>query len=101
MQNIQLLLNTERGEMFGDPYIGCKLKQFMYDQNNYVLREALIDMIYTQLALFVPQLRINRKDITITSGKEKGKLYCKIMGTSQIDYTTNTYTLVLLDESEL
>ena len=102
MQNAKLLLNTTKGEMFGDPYIGTKIKQYLFDHNNYILREALADNIYTQLALFIPQLKINRKNISIeTPAGVKGKLVCKFSGTSQIDYTVDTYSIVLIDESEI
>lgn len=99
-QNTLLLLNTERGEMLGDPYIGCKIKSLMFNQNNYVLDEALKDIIYRQAAIFIPQLKFNRKDIEITRDAQKGKIYCTISGISQIDYTLNTYNLVIYDESE-
>lgn len=100
LQNAKLLLNTTKGEMFGDPYIGTKIKQYLFDQNNYILREALIDNIYTQLALFIPQLKITRKDITIES-PVKGKLVCKFSGINQIDFTVDTYNIVLINESEI
>lgn len=99
-QNAVLLLNTERGEMLGDPYIGCKTKGLTFNQNNYVLDDALIDVIYTQLATFIPQLKIKRSDIQIIRNAELGKIYCKISGISQIDYTNNTYELVLFENSE-
>jgi hypothetical protein len=76
------------------------LKKYMFDQNNYVLRDAIIDMIYTQLALFIPQLSIRRDDISIIQDKQKGKLECTFSGISQIDYTYNTYNLVLLNDQD-
>ena len=100
-QNTILLLHTERGELFGDPYFGIMLKHYLFDQNNYILRDAIIDTIYTQLALFIPQLRIDRNDVDIIQDKERGKLYCKFKGINQIDYTNNTYNIVLFEESEL
>lgn len=94
-QNTKLLLHTTRGELFGDPYFGLMIKRYLFDQNNYVLRDAIIDTIYTQLAIFIPQLKIRREDISIVQDKEKGKLYCEFSGISQIDYTYNTFNLVL------
>ena len=99
-QNTLLVLGSERGELFGDPYYGLLLKHFLYDQNSYVLRDQLIDMIYTQIAIFIPQIKIDRKDIEIIQDKQKGKVYCNFKGINQIDYTTNTYNLVLLDEDQ-
>ena len=97
-QNTILLLNTTRGELFGDPYFGLMLKRYMFDQNNYVLRDAIIDMIYTQLAIFIPQVKVRRQDIFIVQDREKGKLYCEFSGISQIDYTHNTFNLILFEE---
>lgn len=99
-QNVILLLHTERGELFGDPYFGLMLKHYLFDQNNYILRDAIIDIIYTQLAIFIPQVKVRREDINIVQDQQKGKLYCEFSGINQIDYTHNTFNLVLLNESE-
>ena len=72
----------------------------MFDQNNYVLRDQIIDMIYTQLALFIPQIKVKRKDIDIVQDRQKGKLYCHFSGTNQIDYQLNTFDLLLLENNE-
>lgn len=99
-QNAILTLHCEKGELFGDPYFGLQLKHYLFDQNNYVLRDAIIDQIYVQLALFIPQVRVERQNIDIVQDKEKGKLYCTFTGINQIDYQTNTYNLVLFDEQQ-
>lgn len=99
-QNTILLLHTTRGELFGDPYFGLMLKRYLFDQNSYILKDAIIDMIYTQLAIFIPQVKVKRQDIEIIQDKERGKLYCNFSGVNQIDYTFNTYSLVLFDEKE-
>ena len=76
------------------------LRHFMFDQNNYILRDQIIDMIYTQLAIFIPQVHVERKDITVFQDREKAKLYCEFSGVNQIDYQLNTYQLVLFDSNE-
>ena len=77
------------------------LKHYLFNQNSAVLRDALTDMIYVQVATFIPQLHIDRKDIIILQDKEKGKVYCKIYGINQIDYQPNTYNLVLYEDADL
>lgn len=99
-QNAILLLHSEKGELFGDPYFGLLLKYYLFDQNSVILRDAIIDQIYVQVALFLPQVKIERKDIEIVQDKQKGKLYCNFSGINQIDYQFNTYNLVLFDENE-
>lgn len=98
-QNVKLLLKSERGELFGDPYYGVLLKHALFDQNHIVLRDILIDIIYTQLVLFIPQVHIDRNDINIIQNREKGILYLEFSGINQIDYTVNTYNLVLFEDT--
>lgn len=98
-QNTTLLLQTERGELFSDPFFGLAIKNYLFDQNNAILRDALIDVIYTQLALFIPQVKVKRSDISIVKAK-RGQLLCKFSGVSQIDYAVDTYSLVLFDGSD-
>lgn len=98
-QNAILLLQSERGEFECDPYFGILLKHYMFNQNSYILKDMLIDTIYTQIAIFLPQIRINRNSIDIISDIQRGKLYCQFSGISQIDYTHNTFNLLLFDES--
>lgn len=97
-QNTKLLLQCERFELLGDPYFGLMLKHYLFDQNNYILKDVIIDIIYTQLAIFIPQLKINRNDIDIV--QERGKLYCNFHGINQIDYTTNLYSLLVFEDSQ-
>ena len=99
-QNISLLLKSERGELIGDPYFGLMLRHYLFNQNNYVLKDQIVDMIYTQLATFIPQIRVKRKDISVFQDRENGKLYCEFSGINQTDFTLNTYQLVLFDENE-
>ena len=99
-QNTELVLHTTRGELFGDPYFGLMLKKYMFDQNNLILKDAIVDTIYTQLAIFIPQVKVKRNDIEIVQDKEKGKLYCNFRGVSQIDYAINTFNLVLYDDRD-
>ena len=97
-QNLKSLLLSEQGELKGDPYYGVKLKRYLYDQNNYVLKEILIDELYTQIATFMPQLRVHRHDITIE--QDDTTLYATIKATNQLDFTTDMYNIILLDEED-
>ena len=94
--NIHTLLSSEQGEFLSDPTFGIKLKQYLFDQNNQVIVDILIDEIYEKLTLFIPQIIVNRSDITIT--QERAKLYATIRVTYKVDFTTDLYQLVLFDE---
>mgnify|MGYP002516046230 CR=1 FL=1 len=99
-QSLKLLLQTERGELFGDPYFGLMLKHYLFNQNNYILKDVIIDIIYTQIAIFIPQLHIKREDIQIIQNKEKGRLYCRFKAVNQIDYQVNTFNIVLFQQTD-
>ena len=98
-QNVLLLLQSERGELECDPYFGLLLKHYMFNQNSYILKDMLIDTIYTQIAIFLPQVRVTRNSINLVTDKLKGRLYCSFSGINQIDYTHNTFNLLLFDET--
>lgn len=98
LQNIILLLGSEKGEFKFDPFFGIRLKRYMFEQNNKVLRDILIDEIYEQLVIFMPQLIVKRSDITIEP--DKTKLYVNIKVRNQKDFKLNTYNLVIFDTEE-
>jgi len=97
LQNLKLLIFSEKGELFGDPYFGTGLKRFLYDQNDVVLQDLLIDELYTAIATFIPQIKIRREDITIISNGTQ--VVCKIKAINRVDYQTNLYTIPLLEAS--
>ena len=97
-QDLLLLLSSEKGELLGDPFFGIRLKRYIYDQNNYVLRDILSDEIFTQIRAFAPQLTVNRDDIEIT--QEGSSLHARIHAVNKIDYTTDMYDLEMFEEEE-
>ena len=98
LQNLILLLGSEKGEFVFDPFFGIRLKRYMFEQNNKVLRDILIDEIYEQITIFMPQLIIKRKDITLVS--EMAKIYVNIKARNQKDFSLNSYNLVLFNNQE-
>lgn len=100
-QNCLLTLQSVKDSLLGDPYFGNTLQRYLFDQNNYILKDIIIDIIYTQLVTFVPQIKVKRNDIQIIQDAIHGKLICKFTGVSQIDFTLNTYSLNLLANSSI
>lgn len=98
LQAIKLTLASEKGQFKFDPYFGIRLKRYMFEQNNFVLRDLLLDEIYEQLVTFVPQIIVNRNDITFE--KERAKLYINIKCTNRINFTLDSYNLVLFENQE-
>ena len=93
LNNLQLLLLSDRWSLLGDPYYGASFKRAIFEQNNSIIRDLMIDEIYTTILLFMPQVKVARKDIKIRSDREC--LYADIECTYRIDGTVNLYTLVM------
>lgn len=98
MQDLKLLLASEKGELFGDPFFGVRIKKYTFNQNNYVLRDILVDEIFSQVKIFAPQITVNRNDIKII--QKDNKLYATIKGINKLDFTTDMYQLELFQEDE-
>lgn len=97
-QNITTLLMSGKGELFGDPYYGSTLKKFLYDQNDETLQDLLIDDIYVALCTFMPQIRVERKDIKVARDG-KASVSIQIKALNKADFTTNMYNIVLLQSA--
>lgn len=99
VQNLKLTLLSEKDTLFGDPYFGTLWRKLLYNQNNKIIRDIIIDDILTAIETFVPQLLVTRKDITITS--DNYSVYISIKGTNLLDYQTDMYNIKLTgDEIE-
>ncbi len=96
-QNTKLVLLSERRSLIGDPFWGGLIESLTFEQNSQMTIELLADIIYEQVSIFIPQLKIRREDINITRGS--GKIYVDIHGINQIDYENDTYSLILSDNS--
>jgi len=97
LNNIKLLLGSEKTSLFGDPYYGIKLKYYMFEQNGKLLKDIIIDEIYSQIRTFIPQVIVNRSDIDIVQDV-RGKLTANIRVTYVVDYSQENYSLVLFKE---
>lgn len=93
LNNLQLLLLSDRWSLLGDPYYGASFKKAIFEQNNVILRDLIVDEIYTVILLFMPQVKVERRDIKIRSDKQY--LYADIETLYKPDNTINLYTLVM------
>lgn len=55
--------------MFGDPYFGVNLRRLLYESNNDILRDLVIDDIFTAIGNFMPQIRVLRDDIEVNASQ--------------------------------
>ena len=97
-QNLKLLLMSDKYSLFGDPYYGTSLKKLIFEPNNVVIKDLIIDDIYIAILTFMPQIKVNRKDITVTSNF--GKVYVNIKALNLLDYTVDLYNINLTGSEE-
>lgn len=98
-QNLKTLLMSEKTSFFGDPYFGTNIKRLIFEQNNQILRDIIIDDIYTSIATFLPQIRVKRTDIELNS--DGTTLHVSIKAQNLLDFNMETINLALFNIEEL
>lgn len=93
INNLRLLLLSSKKSLFGDPYFGTNLKQVLFTQNGAIIRDLIIDEIYTAITIFMPQLSVKRDNIEIYA--DNLDIYAKFQATNLLDYSLNLYNIKL------
>lgn len=97
--NLLLILNTlTRNCLYGDPYYGTNLAAILYQQNGVFLEDLVKDEIYSAIRQYIPQLKIDRKNIEVYS--EGTKLYARFSAVNLIDQKLDLYNIELTDFSQ-
>ena len=97
-QNLKLLLMSTKQSLLGDPNYGTNIKKLIFEQNNAILRDIVIDDIYTTIQVFMPQIVVNRNDIELIS--ERNTLIVNIKAKNMLDYTFENISLALYSLEE-
>ena len=96
--NLILLLNSDRLSLFGDPYYGTMLKPVIFQPNNNIIADLLIDELYTTIRTYIPQITVDRKSIQVMS--DKIDLYVTINVIYNIDNTSDLYMINLTNNQQ-
>lgn len=96
ISNIRLLLASWKTSLFGDPYFGTNIKRFIYEQNNIILRDLIIDDILLSLHDFIPQIVTDRSKIKIE--QKNRDVYATIDCTSKLDSLGLSFTIKLTED---
>ena len=75
------------------------LKKFIYEQNNKVIKDLIIDEIYESILEFMPQIYLTRDDIIITS--DGVDIFATIRCTYYLDQKSDLYTINLTNVEEV
>lgn len=99
LQSLYLLMSSEINSLLGDPNFGLRLRKYFFEQNNYILKDILIDEIYTQIHTFLPQIYLERKNIRII--QKNNVLYAQIAFRLKDSFEADMFELVLLNSEEI
>lgn len=91
-QNLKYLLLSDKMSMMGDPYYGTNLKRLLHSQSK-VLKDILLDDIFTAVAQFMPQVKMSRNDMDIYVLNQN--VYVKFRCTNILDKVNNLYEICL------
>ena len=96
--DLLLLLNSERMTLFGDPYFGTALRQVIFQQNNNVLADLIIDELYETIRMYIPQVTVRRNDISIYA--DNTDINASIRVTYNKDNTSDLYNINLTNTNQ-
>lgn len=99
-QNLQLLLYSIKTELLGDPYYGTNLQKLIFDPNDIVVKDQVIDEIYMSIRLFMKEITVRRNDIQITQDK-KGTVGIKLKLIYNKDGTNDLLSIQLISNEEI
>ena len=97
--NLVLLLKSNKTSLLGDPYFGTELKRYIFEQNHSIIKDLIIDEIYEDILTFMPQVYLNRNDISVTT--DGVDLYANIKCTYYLDQKSDLYTINLTNIEEV
>lgn len=98
-QNLETLILSTKLTLLGDPYFGTNLSRMFFEHNNAILQDIIIDDIFSAINTFMPQIRVLRDNINITS--DGNKMIVTIVAQNMLDYSFDEYTINLLNVEEL
>lgn len=98
-QNLETLILSTKLTLLGDPYFGTNLSRMFFEHNNIILQDIIIDDIFSAINTFMPQIRVLRDNINITS--DGNKMIVTIVAQNMLDYSFDEYTINLLNVEEL
>ena len=98
-QNLEMLLQSEKLTLLGDPYFGTNLSKLFFEYNNVVLQDIIIDDIYSAINTYMPQVRVLRDNIRLTSVGNTVRVH--IIAQNLLDYSFDEYDIKLLTVEEL
>ena len=97
--NLYLLLKSARNQLLGDPYFGTNLERLIFEPNSQMIKDLVIDEVYTAILTFMPQIRLTRDKITVTC--QDNTAYIKVDALNLLDFQTDVTTIKMTSNEEI
>lgn len=98
LSNTKLLVGAWKKSLFGDPYFGTNVKQYVYEPNNIILRDVIIDDLFESIRTFIPQILVRREAIKII--QQDRELYATINCINKLDNQPDMFNIKLTNDNE-
>lgn len=95
ISNLKLLLLSDKTSLLGDPYFGTNLKAMIFEQGSTILKDIVIDDIYTAIITFMPQIQLTRGNIDVDI--EGNTVVIQIRCINKLNFQTDLYVIRLTD----
>lgn len=89
-----LLIRTSKGELLGDPAYGTNLMKYIYEPNDLILRDMVIEDLTTAIKNYETRIIVASSDIEVVIDKEY--MYITINYLMKNTGTYETFTIYLL-----
>ena len=96
--NLQLLFQSAKRSLFGDPYFGNDLMGNFYENESSLIKDVMIDEVYQMIVDFMPHIYVERKGITISFDENKN-LVLRVFYIYLEDNTSNLYDIQLTQDN--
>lgn len=97
--NLIALLSSNKGELFGDPYYGVRLRTLLWNQAyDPIVRDLIRDDIFEAIYSYMPQITVYRDDISINV--VDNVVFASIHVRSDSGIESNLYDIQLLTGAE-
>lgn len=94
-QNLGCLLHSHKRTLLGDPNFGINLRKLIYESNNDILRDLVVDDLYVAIKSFMPQIKVLRQDIEVNS--VGNSVVVSIRAQNRLDFSFASYNLELFN----
>lgn len=95
VSNLKLLLLSDKMSLLGDPYFGTNLKRMIFDNGSVLLRDIIIDDVYTAIITFMPQIQLTRDNIDVEIDDLTVTITIRCI--NKLNYQTDLYIIKLTD----